>query len=516
MLILCTSPNFRARVDHTRLETPEPSVPAVISRSADLASPCPALTSTEQRLLAPGQIRRSELIAGLSAALDMTEGQPVGHSARSTLIAMELGRRISLPDEDLAALYYGVLLKDLGCSSNSAKMAYLFGGDERVVKRDVKTVDWVKVASRAKFAASHVAPGGSTVEKALKLAAIVREGDAGAKALIKTRCERGADIARQLGFPDATSDAISGLDEHFNGKGHPYGKAGDEIPLVARLAGIAQTVEVFHKNFGRNAAIEIARERSGRWFDPELVDVLVGISADAKLWKRLEEANWQAAVELEAPPEIVEYVDDDELDRICEGFAAVVDAKSPWTAKHSTRVADISVGIGEELGMSKVMLRDIRRAGLLHDLGKLGVSNHILDKPGRPTDEEFAEIQRHPDYSEQILRRIPLFDRLTDVAVSHHEKLDGSGYHQRIDGSAIPFEGRILAVADIYEALTADRPYRNSMPQEKVEAIMNSMLGPGICNDCYEALGRWRERTEVTSRVESQLEAIEKLHSELA
>ena len=467
------------------------------------------------RLVEPGDLRRSDLIASLSTALDLTEGQPPGHAGRSTLIAMEIGRTIGMSDEDLAALYYGVLLKDLGCSSNSAKMAYLFGADERRVKKDVKTVDWSKASRKASFAVKHVAPGGSPLEKAMRLALIAKEGENGSRSLIKTRCQRGAEIIRHLQLPEASARAVEALDEHWNGKGHPYGKAGEEIPLAGRIAGLAQTVEVFHQEFGRRPAVEIALKRRGRWFDPDLVDVIAALPRDADLWTRLESDDWREALDSQTPYESARHVDEDELDRVCEGFARVVDAKSPWTAKHSSRVAEISVGIGEELGLRGSMLRDLRRAGLLHDLGKLGVSNMILDKPGRPTDEEFAQIQMHPDYSEQILSRIPLFSRLTEAAVSHHEKLDGSGYHRRLDGTQMPPAARILAVADIYEALTADRPYRDGMPAEKVDAIMSGMVGPGLCGDCYEALGRWVERTSITSRVETQLEAIEQLHREL-
>ena len=473
-----------------------------------------AAANADERLLRPGTLRRSELIAALSTALDITEGQPPGHAARSTLIAMDIGRRLGLPDDRLAALYYGVLLKDLGCSSNSAKMAYLFGSDERAVKRDVKTVDWVKAGQRAKFAVKQV--GGGTLEKAMRLARIAVEGEAGAKALIKTRCQRGADIARHLRLPGETAEAIEALDEHWDGNGHPFNKAGTDIPLLGRIAGLAQTVEVFFAEFGPQGAREVAAARSGRWFDPGLAELIVGKPDDAVLWRLLASDDWRLAVETQAPTEVIEHVDEAELDRVCEGFARVVDAKSPWTAKHSTRVAEISVGIGEELGHSGAMLTDLRRAGLLHDLGKLGVSNMILDKPGRPTDDEFAQIQMHPDYSERILSRIPLFGRLTEVAVSHHEKLDGSGYHRRLDGTAMPEQARILAVADIYEALTADRPYRDGMPPEKVEAIMSGMVGGGICGECYEALGRWLERTSITPRVEAQLEAIEQLHTEMA
>ena len=167
------------------------------------------------------------------------------------------------------------------------------------------------------------------------------------------------------------------------------------------------------------------------------------------------------------PVDQVRYADEDDLDNIATAFARVVDAKSPWTYKHSDGVARIADGIAESMGLSTDLKRDIRRAGLLHDIGKLGVSNMILDKPGRPTDDEFDQIRKHPDFSKQILDGVDIFRDLSDVAAAHHERLDGTGYHRRLPGSSLRLESRILAVADVCEALSAKRPYRDAMPMEK-------------------------------------------------
>ena len=232
--------------------------------------------NTSRRLLLPGTVRLSEVIRALSVALDLTEGQPAGHAARSCLIGMQLARRIELPESDLGPLYYALLLKDLGCSSNAAKMCFLFGADDRTVKRDIKSVDWTKASKSFKFALAHASPGGSPVQKVMQMAVMARAGEKGAKELVKTRCERGADIATQLGFPFETADAITYLDEHWNGKGHPFGLSGEEIPMLSRLMCLAQTVEVFHSKDGLQKAIEVAETRRGTWFDPQLVDALQG------------------------------------------------------------------------------------------------------------------------------------------------------------------------------------------------------------------------------------------------
>src|SRR5207248_2239576 len=174
-----------------------------------------------------------------------------------------------------------------------------------------------------------------------------------------------------------------------------------------------------------------------------------------------------------------------------EAFARVVDAKSPWTYQHSTRVAEIADGVAGQFACSPQLRRDIRRAALLHDIGKLGVSNMILDKPGKPTDEEFVQIRKHPDYSLQILRQVDAFETLADVASAHHERLDGRGYHRRLDGTRLPWVARVLTVADICEAMSAQRPYRDAMPWGKIQQIMSADAGQGVDPECFAALARW-------------------------
>jgi putative nucleotidyltransferase with HDIG domain len=200
---------------------------------------------------------------------------------------------------------------------------------------------------------------------------------------------------------------------------------------------------------------------------------------------------------------------------VAEAFAKVVDAKSPWTFLHSTRVAEIAVGVAQQFGCTPEVQRDVRRAGLLHDIGKLGVSNLILDKPGKPTAEEFDQIRKHPDYSQQILQQVGAFQTLADVASAHHERLDGRGYHRRLNGSDVPWVARVLAVADICEAMSAKRPYRDAMPWEQIQQIMSRDAGSGVDPECLHALEHWQHHNQLESRVEAQLSEVDRLLAEL-
>jgi HD-GYP domain-containing protein (c-di-GMP phosphodiesterase class II) len=422
-----------------------------------------------------GDIALSGVIGALSYALDITEGQPEGHALRSCAIGMRIAQELALPGAVRSDLFYALLLKDAGCSANAERMAALFGADDRDAKRTSKLVDWSSPWQSLRWSLRTVAPGGSVRERVARLQGIRDEGEVTRK-LLEARCDRGAEVARMLYLSEETASAIRSLDEHWDGRGQPDGLAGEEIPLLARILCLAQTAEIFHAAGGVKAARKVAERRRGRWFDPVLVDALEAICRDCDFWASLGEAdvaNWE-------PSDRVLRADDERIDRIAEAFARVIDAKSPFTASHSVRVAEIAVGIGELLGFDPVVQRDLRRAGLLHDIGKLAISNRILDKPGKLTDDEFVTIQEHPAYSLRVL---------------HHERIDGTGYPRGLAGEALDLPMRVLAVADVYEALTADRPYRGPMPVEKALDIVSWDVPGRLDRAAFGALEAWLGRS---------------------
>jgi HD-GYP domain-containing protein (c-di-GMP phosphodiesterase class II) len=430
------------------------------------------------------ELRLSEVLSALSHALDITEGQPRGHAERTCLIGMRLGTQFGLGEEQLSSLFYALLLKDAGCSSNSAKVASLYGNADAAVKRDRKTTDHLRPGQSLRHLLRNTAPGGSPLAKARHIRALVAEGTEGARELTALRCERGADVARKVGMDEGTAEAIAALDEHWDGRGYPAGVAGDEIPLLGRILCLAQTAEVFWQLGGVGAVCDVARGRRGTWFDPELVDALVACSDDADFWVSLE----QPRVAVWEPADRVETVDQERLDRVAEAFATVVDAKSPYTARHSEGVGRIAVGLAYLLGLDERTRRDLYRAGLLHDIGKLGVSNRILDKRGPLDADEWREVRRHPLTSLQILRRVGALRNVARISGLHHERLDGSGYHLGFDGTQLDLPARVLAVADVAEALSAHRPYREALGPDEVLEIMSREAGTKLDAEAFEAL----------------------------
>ena len=436
---------------------------------------------------AAGDLNLAELLGALSYALDMTEGQPEGHCIRCCWIGTRLAETLGVPVETLRDVYFTILLKDLGCSSNAARICDLYLADDISFKHDFKTING-SLSSALRFVFAKTGLEAGLAERVRAIVNILQNGGEISRQLIETRCHRGADIAARMRFPKAVQDGIRALDEHWDGSGKPDGLAGDAISLPARIALLAQVIDVFHAGQGPEAALAEVRARAGGWFDPRLVEAFESLQQEPGFWEMLSRDDLGATVFSMLPARLASPVDEDYLDDIAQAFSDVVDAKSPYTADHSNRVTLYTDMIAEEMGLDEAHRRWLRRAALLHDLGKLAVSNQILDKPGKLEEAEWQAIRAHPGRSERILERVSAFRDIAPVAGAHHEKLDGTGYPNGLAGDAICIEVRILTVADVFDALTAERPYRAAMPIAKALAILDKETGSAFDATCVAAL----------------------------
>jgi HD-GYP domain-containing protein (c-di-GMP phosphodiesterase class II) len=447
------------------------------------------------RFSRPRRVRLGELLEALSHALDMTEGQPGGHCARCGWIGTEIGRQIGLTGSELKDLYYTILLKDLGCSSNAARICQLYLADDIDFKRDFKRIDG-SLPKVLRFVLAHTGVKSGLAERFRAIVEIMRNGGEIARELIETRCQRGAAIARQLRFSEGVAMGIHCLDEHWDGSGKPEGLRGADIPLFSRIALIAQVVDVFQLANGPDDTVREVAKRSAKWFDPELAAAFRTIAQRDDFWKTLAAPDLPDRLFALDPAQHYEVLDDAYLDEIVAAFAQVVDSKSPYTAGHSDRVALFADMIAEAMGLCEDDRRWLKRIALLHDIGKLGVSNSVLDKPGKLDEQEWAAMKRHAEFTELILSRVGAFESFAFVAAAHHERLDGKGYPRGLSGDAIPFETRIITTADIFDALTAERPYRAAMPISNALAIMQQEVGAAIDPDCFAALNRALANTQ--------------------
>ena len=429
----------------------------------------------------------AELVGAFSYALDLTEGQPPGHCVRACWVGSHLARALGMSAVERSDLYYTILLKDLGCSSNAARICELYEADDRAFKQGFKTVG-TGLAATLRFVVAKTAPAAPFGRRIAAVGNIFKNGDSIAQEMILSRCTRGADIARSLRFSDAVCDGIYRLDEHWDGSGRPGRLKESAIPRFAQIALLAQIADVFHSHAGVTAAIDEVARRSGTWLDPELCAAFATVAATTEFWAGLASPMIDTKLLLLAPAAHSVEVDDDYLDAIAAAFGQVIDAKSPFTAGHSVRVAQLAVTIGEAMGMLPARRRWLYRAALLHDVGKLGVSNAILDKPGSLDEREWQAMRGHAGHTQAILGRISVMADIAPIAAAHHERLDGTGYPLRLADQQIGRETRIITTCDFYDALTSDRPYRAAMSHAEALAIMTAEEGKAIDPDCLAAL----------------------------
>lgn len=434
------------------------------------------------------QLRLSEVIAALSAALDLTEGQPTGHAARSCLIGMRLAESLDLPADQRSALFYALLLKDAGCSSNAGRLASLFKADDILLKREHKLIDWTRLGPAFDYTLRLAEPEGSLVGRARRVLVIALKKEEVGRGMMEIRCERGAEIIRMLGLPEATAEAVRNLDEHWDGLGHPKGLKGEDIPLLGRILCLAQTTDVFYCAYGLEAVTTMLMKRRGLWFDPKLVTLLAESLGDREFWEKIRGDDVVEQTAAYEPPDRVYEASEERIDTVARVFARVIDAKSPYTSQHSERVAARCVAMGQQLGLLSEELRDLKLAGLLHDVGMLGVSNLILEKKEPLTGEEWESVRRHPQLTRDILRRVTPFHEVAEIAACHHEHLDGTGYPRGLTAEQLSMPARILALATRAEALLADRAHGKGVPWNEMLAWLAPLAGRVVDQRCYDAL----------------------------
>ena len=432
-----------------------------------------------------GRLRTSELLAALSVALDLTEGQRAGHALHTAYLSLRLADRIGLPRETRRAVLYTSLLKDAGCSSNAAAVTRIFGIDDQKLKARQS------LAGRSLLAMAYLSirslPNEPLPLQLRRLIGLALSGTRERRAVEELRCERGADIARKIGCSDEVAEAIMDLHEHWDGGGLPRGLRRDAIPLLSRIVALCAGLDIFASVRGSAAARHVIHERGGSWYDPNLAAPLLEL-CNRGLLDELGASSLKEDVFSADGDRAIAFADDADVDRIASAFADIVDAKSPWTGRHSQRVAAIGERLARRLGVAGDHLRDVRIGALLHDLGKLGVPNTILDKPASLAPEEWALIKRHPQLSREILSQIEIFAAVAEIAACHHERLDGKGYFRGLSAESLGLSARVVAVADVFEAMTSERPYRPAMTEEHALAIMRKSSGDHLAAEVIAGL----------------------------
>jgi HD-GYP domain-containing protein (c-di-GMP phosphodiesterase class II) len=395
--------------------------------------------------------RLVELLASVSLATDLGTGQPMEHALRTCLLATRAAEVLGVPDAEQWTIASTALLRFLGCTASASETASMAGGDDIAFNAAMAPVVMADDREALPHLLRHLGAGLPLARRAGRIAAAMT--DPGSKArTLSAHCEVGARLAARMGLPDAVVDAVGHGYERWDGRGLPDGLAGEEIPLAVRLAVVARDVDLC-RPMDWDATSAVLTRRRGDAYDPGVVDLFL---AGGRAWlEELEEIDPWTAVLAGTPGG---EVDDDRLDDVLGAFGDFADLKSPWFAGHSRAVADLAGAAAAGAGLGPGEANRARRAGLVHDIGIVGVAAGIWNRPGALTAEGWERVRLHPYLTERILARCPALAPLAVDAGAHHERLDGSGYVRGpVDPSPV---GQLVATADVYCALREARPHR--------------------------------------------------------
>lgn len=424
-------------------------------------------------------LRLAEISAALALASDLAIGQPMEHLLRGCLAALRLGEAAGMRGEALRDVYYASLLRWVGCTAHAHEISALYG-DELAFRARFAPIDVGDLPAVGREIARSAAPNRHGLGRAIAVAAAILGARADAKLNFSTSCEVNQILSARLGFGAGVREALARSFERWDGRGFPAGLGGDAIPLPMRVAQVAQDLELFERLVGVSGATARVRRGSGGAYDPRVAALAVDRAAEI-VEPHGGGGAWERALASEPVPFTI--IADDKLTASLEVLADFADLKSPFTAGHSRTVAALAAGAAAD------ERERAQRAGLLHDLGRVAVSNDVWDRPGPLDDPAWERVRLHPYYTERLVARSPRLREIAEIASYHHERVDGSGYHRAVRGSAVPRLARILGAADVYAALCEPRAHRPAHAAEAAAGILRAEARGGrLDTDAVEAV----------------------------
>jgi len=410
-------------------------------------------------------VRLAELMAALSIATDLGMGQRLETALSTCVVAMRLGTTLGLDDDTMRDVYYQALLRFIGCNAETHLLAALVG-DELALRRDFAPIDLgrppdvidlvVRYIRQANADQARSAVDEIVARGLFTLPELTRESFAG-------HCEVAQRLAQRMGLPASLIACLGQLYERWDGHGLPAGLQGDAIAPAVLIVTLAQDAVVWSRLGGTDSAVATARQRRDGAYPTSIVETFC-THADAILGDVEREPTWEAVLALEPGPQ--PRLTDTAFELSCEAIADFTDIKSPYTLGHSSAVAKLAEDAGRRAGLIDEDVSELRRAALLHDVGRVGVSAGVWGKPGPLTEREWEQVRLHSYYTDRVLARPDALRRLGVLASAHHERLDGTGYHRAINAAALSPAARILAAADAYQAMTEPRPHRLALTSE--------------------------------------------------
>jgi HD-GYP domain-containing protein (c-di-GMP phosphodiesterase class II) len=397
--------------------------------------------------------RLAGLVGALSLGIDLGFGQPMEHAMRQCLIALRTAEILELDEAERAGIYYAALLVSVGCHSDAHEQARWFGDDIalKATKYDYEPFTLGEVVGMVRC----IGAGNPPLHRLRVGLEFAFSGRHDVEGMLAIHARLARALGEELGLPDPALDALASSYERWDGRGWPGELSGADIPIGSRVVQLADFVEVAHRTGGVDAARALAQRRSGSQFDPMVVEAFC-LDAEKILHGLDEVGSWAEVIDAE--PALAIELSPEQTDDALAAIARFVDLKSPYTLGHSGAVAELAAGAARHLALDAEEVRLVRRGGLVHDFGRLGVSNAIWDKAGPLRAGEWERVRMHPYFAERMLQQADA--ALARVAVQHCERLDGSGYPRALPGNAIGRPARIVGAADAYQAMREPRPHR--------------------------------------------------------
>jgi HD-GYP domain-containing protein (c-di-GMP phosphodiesterase class II) len=416
----------------------------------------------------------AEILGALSLTTDLGAGVPFEKGLRTCVVASVLSAHLDLGRDDRQAVYFAALLRSLGCTAHASSLAEMFD-DDVAIQRALKTLHpedprWA-VMQTERFAAW------AGRERGRQLTArftdlVAAEG----QTLATGSCEVSATLATRLALPVGAIAALDEVYERFDGRGFPTGRAGDELTIAARVVHVAEQVVMADYEGGPASVPGRVARLIGGHLDPDVCQCL-GENAEDVVEALAAPDMLAAALVREPRPALV--VSPSQMDSVCLAFATFADLKGRFLLGHSNHVANLAAEAFRLRGQNEEAAARLRASALLLDLGRVGVSSAVWDRPGRLGPVEWEKVRLHPYWTERILTRCPALAHLAPVAAAHHERLDGSGYHRAAIGIELSAGARVVAAADAFAAMTEDRPYRTALSRSDAAGVVHDEVLAG-------------------------------------
>ena len=427
-------------------------------------------------LAAAERVRTAEVIASLSLATDLGIVVPLEHGLQSTLLAMRLADGMGVDSETASQTYYACLLFYVGCTANADVAAEIFGGHETLTTYGMPARFGSRPEMVRGLMRAIAPPGDRPLVRGAELAHGLPKLARLFKVQVAALCEVAQMLIDRLGLPSSVGELFHYASERWDGKGQPGNSLRDEIPLPVRIIHVARDAAFQHMLGGREFAAGVLRERAGHAFDPAIATRLADDAAEL-FSPETGASTWERTLVSEPTPWL--HLEGDQIDRALAAMGDFADLASPFLVGHSGGVADLATAAAKGSGLAADTQTAVRRAALVHDVGRVAVPTGIWQKRGPLTPDEWEKVRLHAYYTERVLAHSPFLTALGPIATFHHERLDGSGYHRGVGAASLTPPARLLAAADVYHAMTEPRPHRPAFAPEQAAKNLNEEVRAG-------------------------------------